>query len=112
MGKMKTDRSITQAHLKKAHAMAEAFAENKAEGFLKTFLENSDITVSEEAHELVKSAFLGALALSYAMGYMDCAQNKTIKTLYVPQGTEGAKDQQEKPHEEPPQLILPGSAKW
>lgn len=115
MGKMKTDRMVAQQQLRKAQAMAESFAVVKTPEFYKMFREKSqlealDAPTTDEGKKQVADAFGGVIALAYAMGFMDCAQSKTLKQLYVPQGTEDAQDP--KITEEPSNLILPGSAKW
>lgn len=101
MGRMKTDRTNAVSEIKRAHKMAESFAQHKTKEFLTRFLNNSGLVdlffdmqtgeTKKTRDEILESmlddlnlSFGGELALAYAMGFMDKAQKKSLKTLYVP----------------------------
>lgn len=105
MGKFKTDRSAQMSTIRKAHKMAEAFAEHKTDEFLDKFLDLCG--VDRDARLDFKEAFGGAIALSYAMGFVDASEGKVLKTLYVP--GDGPTNSTNEPAES--KLILPGFEK-
>lgn len=128
MGRVKTEKEKAEKMFGalKAQKMAEAFAMNKTHEMLKKFLIDSEIandmyqvymetkepgncTLTKEDFTdiLVKDYeqfFGGAMALSYAMGYVDCHQGVSIKKLYVPGNLASVKEDEVDSNQPP----LPG----
>lgn len=108
MGRMKTEQERMEKQLGalKGQKMAEAFAAHRTHEFLEAFLKDTGLedslyesyleTKESDRETLTKDQlrllliqdyqlpFGRAIAMAYAMGYIDRHQNRDLKTLYVP----------------------------